>query len=236
MGKFKSTDKLGTIVAELPSAAKIFKTFHIDYCCGGQRQLVAAANEKGIDEAEVLQALNKAFDERAAHSDEDVDWRNVPYTDLIDHIVDTHHAYLNSTLPELGELTNTILRVHGANHGELRRVHRLFNTLKMDLEEHLITEEETLFPLIREYANTGDKTKLEDALKVIDQIESEHEGAGDILKELRQMSSDYDIPADACPTFERTYQMLEELEGDLFSHIHLENNVLHPQLRAKLKK
>jgi regulator of cell morphogenesis and NO signaling len=27
-----------------------------------------------------------------------------------------------------------------------------------------------------------------------------------------------------------TYNLLEELEGDLFKHIHLENNILFPRL------
>lgn len=44
------------------------------------------------------------------------------------------------------------------HHGEeLLKVHRLFGLLKIELEEHLIKEEENLFPLIKEYEVTKDE-------------------------------------------------------------------------------
>jgi len=49
----------------------------------------------------------------------------------------------------LSELTTKILRVHGSNHESLFRVHKLFHSLKAELEQHLIKEEEILFPVIR---------------------------------------------------------------------------------------
>jgi len=58
---------------------------------------------------------------------------------------------LRKTLPRLSELTTKILRVHGSNHESLFRVHKLFHSLKAELEQHLIKEEEILFPVIREY-------------------------------------------------------------------------------------
>jgi regulator of cell morphogenesis and NO signaling len=52
------------------------------------------------------------------------------------------------------------LRAHRENHGELlKKVNRLFNTLKIELEEHLIKEEEKIFPLIKEYSQSGWKNK-----------------------------------------------------------------------------
>ena len=54
----------------------------------------------------------------------------------------------------------------------------------------------------------------------------EHEAAGEVLASLRKITSDYTLPADACGTFARTYQLLEDIEGDLHQHIHLENNIL----------
>ena len=55
---------------------------------------------------------------------------------------------------------------------------------------------------------------------------------GDILKELRQVTDDYKIPSDVCETFISTYNKLQELESDLFQHIHLENNILFPKLKG----
>jgi regulator of cell morphogenesis and NO signaling len=162
--------------------------------------------------------------------DSKTDWNLAPFGQLIDHIINTHHAFLVKNLPRLSELTAKILRVHGAGYQELSKVYRLFHSLKMELEQHLIKEEEVVFPLIKEFEKAPSLETLNAAERVIEELEAEHEGAGDILKELRKVTSDYAIPADTCNTYVLTYNLLEELEGDLFKHIHLENNILFPRL------
>ena len=63
----------------------------------------------------------------------------------------------------------------------------------------------------------------------IDEAES-----GDLLKRLRSVTRDYTLPDDACATYQLTFQNLEELESDMFRHVHLENNILFPRLMAQL--
>ena len=60
----------------------------------------------------------------------------------------------------------------------------------------------------------------------------EHDGAGEALKEMRTVSTDYAVPPDGCASFQALYQGLQELEADLHQHIHLENNVLFPRAIA----
>jgi len=57
----------------------------------------------------------------------------------------------------------------------------------------------------------------------------EHDTAGDILRELRAVTSDYQAPSDGCVSHQTLYQALEEFEKDLHQHIHLENNILFPK-------
>jgi regulator of cell morphogenesis and NO signaling len=57
----------------------------------------------------------------------------------------------------------------------------------------------------------------------------EHDTAGDLLRELRALSSDYEVPADGCISYQTLYQALEAFEQDLHQHIHLENNILFPR-------
>ena len=54
----------------------------------------------------------------------------------------------------------------------------------------------------------------------------EHKGAGYLLKRMRQISSNYTVPADACVSYQTLYQSFAAFEKDLHQHIHLENNVL----------
>ena len=66
---------------------------------------------------------------------------------------------------------------------------------------------------------------------------SEHDGAGELLREMRAITSNYTVPADGCISYRTLFQALEDLEKDLHQHIHLENNVLFPraiQLEAEL--
>src|SRR5690606_31925889 len=146
--------------------------------------------------------------------------------ELVDYIVNTHHVFVKEILPEIGSLTTTILRVHGPNHSSLFKVHKLFHNLKTELEQHLIKEEEILFPAIKAYEASPSKELLENINTTMKETEDEHEAAGGILKELRKITEDYRLPEDGCDTYRRTFERMEALEADLFQHIHLENNIL----------
>lgn len=137
---------------------------------------------------------------------------------------------MQKELPVLSEFVAKILRVHGAGHPELARVHQLFCELKMELEPHLIKEEEILFPLIKELEQNRSDAAREQVKRIIGELEREHSGAGGVLKELRSVTNDYMLPAEACRTYALSFHKLEELESDLFQHIHLENNILFPRV------
>ena len=230
------TQAVGKIVAEFPQAAEIFKKYKIDFCCGGDKQLAVAAKELNLDEKSVLEELNQVYTLMAKQDNwsEEVDWRQQSLSQLVNHIINKHHLYLQQEMPLISELITKILRVHGANHSELRKIHNLFHVLKLELDQHLIKEEEILFPLIKEYEKNPSSQLLANVQKQIDTIENEHEQAGDIIKELRQITNDYTLPADACTSYRLAYQKLEEMESDLFQHIHLENNILHPRIQSRI--
>jgi regulator of cell morphogenesis and NO signaling len=227
MKPFKSTDRLGDIVIAVPKTAEIFHHYRIDYCCGGDRTLQDALTELQLPEASVLDELNtlaKIIHERGN------DWQNMTPLELVNYIVFTHHAFLWTNLPKLSELTTTLLRVHGINHPELKTVHRLIGELKTELEAHLLKEETVQYPAIEAYFEHPSTETLEPALSVIRDLETEHVAAGSLLKLLRDVTQDFTVPADGCGTYRMTYALFEKLELDVFQHIHLENNVLFPQL------
>lgn len=225
MGTFNINQSVGEIVAALPGAADVFEKYRIDFCCGGKKTLSVAIYELNLDEGDVLGSLDDAY-KKAEIASSRVDFREMNPGDLIDYIENTHHVFVKRVLPELSELTTAILRAHGLNHPDLFKVHKLFHNLKTELDQHLIKEEELLFPLIRQYENGNNPDILAKINDVRNELESEHEAAGDVLKELRALTNDYTAPDDGCPTYERAFERFQELEADLFRHIHLENNVL----------
>jgi regulator of cell morphogenesis and NO signaling len=225
MNQFKINSRIGDIVAQMPKASDVFKHYQIDFCCGGHRLLGDVLKELNLDEKEVLQALEQAYEVTQKLKDV-VDYRSMSRTDLIDYIVNTHHAFARSVLPVISEYATKIMRVHGSGHGELFTVHKLFHALKADLEQHFIKEEEILFPLIKQYDANPSEALFDHIHHVMVETESEHEEAGDVLKELRLVTDQYRLPEDGCRTYQITFEKLQELESDLFQHIHLENNIL----------
>jgi regulator of cell morphogenesis and NO signaling len=229
--RFYGEERVGDIVADFPGASNLFKEVAIDFCCGGDRTLSDAIRQKNLDKEEILRRLNESYDQmRDRDARMQNNWREAPVPELIDHIVHVHHAYLRKELPLLSEFTTKILRVHGGSHPELTKLHTRFHQLKMELEQHLIAEEEQLFPLLKQLAQNPSAEQSESVKHHIRDLEDDHSAAGDCLKEMRAITNEYTLPPNACRTFTLTYQKLQDLESDLFQHIHLENNVLFPRV------
>ncbi|OGX61524.1 MAG: iron-sulfur cluster repair di-iron protein [Paenibacillus sp. RIFOXYA1_FULL_44_5] len=227
---FLGTDKIGEIVSKFPGASYLFKDNHIDFCCGGDRTLTAALMELKLEEDEFLAKLNVTYAASKIIQTLKVNWLEAASTDLIEYVVSTHHGYLQKELPVLSELINKIVRVHGPNHGEmLLKLNQLFQLMKKELEQHLIAEEQLAFPLIKEYDLIPSAILLNKINETLAELETEHSTVGDLLKEMRAVTNDYELPEDACRTYTLTFHKLEEMEADLFQHIHLENNILFPR-------
>lgn len=232
MKRFDGTERLGEIVAAYPGASNLFKANRIDFCCGGDRLLDAVLEEKGMDKASFVGELNAWAEQAEARSAADIDWREAPLGELVDHIVRKHHAYLEQELPALSGFVTKILRVHGFSHPELAELHKLFHQAKVELEQHMIDEEANVFPLIKQAEQESDPVARKQALDRIGELEREHEAVGGLLKRMREITGEYALPEGACTTYALTFRKLEELESDTFEHVHLENNILFPRLGA----
>ncbi|MGG2093430.1 iron-sulfur cluster repair di-iron protein [Bacillus sp. S13(2024)] len=226
---FTETSVIGEIVTKFPKASDFFKSYRIDFCCGGNRPLIDAINERNLSAEEVLTKLNTLYHETKRLNESEIDWKTASYSELIDYVVNKHHHYLNEELPLLSPYVTKVLRVHGAGQPHLAQIHKLFHELKTELEQHLIKEETEDFPLILAFEQNPSDENYTKLRKVVDELENEHIQAGNIIKELREITNDFTPPAGACGTYRLVYQRLEALESDLFQHIHLENNILFPR-------
>ncbi len=221
------------LAVEVPGATRVFERLGIDYCCGGGKSIRDACFGAGVSLEEVMAAL-EAGRERYAGKDDD-NWQSRSLVELTDHIVRKHHHYTKSELERLDRLSAKVASVHGPNHPELTDLRNLFEGLQADLVPHMLKEEQVLFPYIE---------RLEEAIRngrpapvpffgtvrnPIQMMIREHDTAGDVLRQLREVSNGYQVPADGCASYRSLYQALEELERDLHQHIHLENNILFPR-------
>lgn len=161
------------------------------------------------------------------------DWTDASLGDLIDHIVDTHHAYLRRELPKLENRLMTVTEAHDEEGSWLNPTLEVFQALKLDLETHIMTEEERVFPSIRalEQNSTSSEASSLDRPGV-EQMIKEHDDSGAALERLRDLTGDYTPPEEACPKFRAAMDGLEELEEDMHRHIHKENHILFPRARS----
>lgn len=221
---------LGEVVTVYPAVVKKFNDMELDYCCGGSKSLEVALKEKGVDVDKFVEDLNKEFKEFKFENSQYVDWREKSSEELINHIVEIHHAETFRLLKEIDPLMVKVFRVHFSHDPELlMKVHSLFGKLKCELEEHLLKEENILFPLMIKYDKANDEKEKKEIEEDIRIIVNEHEAAGDILKELAEVTDDYKVPEWGCISFKLLYNYLHDLEKDLFIHIHKENNILFPR-------
>lgn len=144
----------------------------------------------------------------------------------------THHRYLREELPALEELAVKVEDVHGENHPELADLRALVAALRADLEPHMDKEEMVLFPAIGRLVEGQREFPFGSVGNPIRMMEAEHEQAGDVLVALRRISGQYTVPADGCASYRSLYARLKHLEADTHLHIHKENNVLFPLVRA----
>jgi regulator of cell morphogenesis and NO signaling len=228
-----TTDRtVGQIAAESPAAVRVFEKYGIDFCCGGKVPVAEACSRKGLDLAFLLAEIDQAIQGPA---EDPTDWLTAPLPALIDHILDTHHAYMKAQLPRVAALLAKVLQAHSDHHGEmLRAVAAVYGPMKAELDGHLAKEEMVLFPLVRALdggAKTGSFPcgSVQNPIRVMCM---EHDSAGGALLELRRLTSDYTAPEDACNTFKALYFELADMERDLHRHIHLENNILFPRAIA----
>jgi regulator of cell morphogenesis and NO signaling len=171
------------------------------------------------DEIKILGQLRYKNDSK--ENDEYIDWLRETPDRIINHIVYTHHVYLKKELPKIGPLLFSILRTHGKKHRELIEIYLLFNDLKIELENHIVKEEELIFPAMRLYESSRTNENRKNLLELINEIEGEHKAAGNIMKKIRKITNHFTLPMDACRTFELSYKKLEEIEKDIFLHIHI---------------
>ncbi|MBP9214694.1 MAG: iron-sulfur cluster repair di-iron protein [Chitinophagaceae bacterium] len=223
--------KIAEVVSENIKAADIFKKHGIDFCCGGGISIAKACEKKNLNIDDIMSEL-KNLDNKILPSQNFNKWE---LDFLTDYIVNTHHAYVLEAIELLDAYSVKVAKVHGENHPPVLEIERLYNMVKMELLQHMQKEERILFPYIKQMVNSKNEncplinSHFGTVQNPINMMQAEHENAGDVLKEIANLSMNYTPPEWACNTFKALYAKLDEFEQDLHLHVHLENNILFPK-------
>jgi regulator of cell morphogenesis and NO signaling len=228
-------NSIGEIAAAQPGTIKVFQRYGIDFCCGGGRPLAEVCAERALDVDVLTRELGEAAAQPIANGRS---WTGATLKELSRHIEVRYHETLRAELPRLRALMEKVVSVHGHKHAELSEMASRFRSLQEELGPHMMKEERVLFPYVARLEgleSQGAKFEgspfgtVENPIAV---MVSEHEAAGGILAELRQLSGGYELPEGACNSYRGLYHGLVELERELHEHIHLENNVYFPRAAA----
>ena len=222
------TTALAEIVRQDFRAGAILDGYHLDFCCGGALSLANACEQRGIDVHRVIaeiEALNPGAHETPADN---------PVA-LISHIISRHHNYVRQSLPRIHEHLAKAVAAHGGRHPELALIQSEFTKIAHELQQHLLKEEQVLFPYVIALAEAIDGPAplppdmfgtIQNPIRV---MEIEHQEASDRMRAIRELTHGYKAPADACNTYRLAFEELGAFGQDLRVHIDLENNVLFPK-------
>jgi regulator of cell morphogenesis and NO signaling len=233
-----ASQTLAQIVTNDHRTATVFEKYHLDFCCKGKRSLQQACTEQNISVDELLNELEGASSTNQANFPFD----KLSLSQLAEYIVSNHHAYVKKESPQLLAYAEKVNSKHGQRHPELFKIFEAVAAIKKEMETHMHKEEAILFPRIQELENFSKHEHGDIKLSVsylqapITMMEQEHDHAGALLAEIRQLSENYTPPQDACTTYKLLFASLEAFEMDLHQHVHLENNILFPKAIALAKE
>lgn len=210
---------LGEIARDLPGASALFFKHGMNFCCKGHQALASSIQEKKLDTEEILAQLNQLIPAESADYSE----KFIPNDELINHILARYHEVHREQLPELIRLAKRVESVH-ANHPDCPTgLASFLSDVEHEMEAHMQKEEQILFPMIQR--GMGSLAKSPVAV-----MRMEHDDHGESLARLEELAHHFQLPAEACNTWQALYTGLAAFKEDLMNHIHLENNILFERI------
>lgn len=208
---------LGQLARRIAGATRLFDAHQLDFCCGGNQTLRAAAAAAGIDAAPIVAGLQTLQRQGVVDDAQDVDALDTPA--LVAHILARFHAVHREQLPELIRLARKVESVHGERADCPHGLADHLAEWAQELESHMRKEEDVLFPMI--VRGAGDRAGAPIAV-----MRMEHDDHGVSLRRVAELTNDITPPPAACTTWRALYTGLRGFRDDLMQHIHTENNIL----------
>jgi regulator of cell morphogenesis and NO signaling len=209
---------VGRIAATLPGAAGIFQDHGVDFCCGGDQTLAAAAAKRALDVDTLISELAAANPAGEATGFAD----DVPSAQLIEHIKTRYHAVHLRELTWLIRLAGKVEAAHRHSAVVPAGLVDVLARLRAEMTLHQKREEVVLFPMML----AGGGPMIAAAIAT---MRAEHEDHGASLSAIDRLTHGRTAPDDACATWRALCTGLTKFHNDLVMHVHLENNILFPR-------
>lgn len=232
--RIEPTSFVTDIVTADYRTAEVFRKYDIEYCCGGRWPLEMVCQAKGLNINDLTRELEQSI--RSVQVPNSLPFNDWHIDFLADYIVNVHHHYLRTQLPEIRELLHKFSEEHVKKYPFLQEVEKIFLQLHREMIPHLKQEEEIIFPYIRQIAHAYESSESYASLlvrtlrKPVEEVMNhEHASVVRSVHRIRELTNDYTPPPNACVSHKVTFSKLKELDNDLMQHMHLENNILFPR-------
>jgi len=237
LNRINKEEFVSEIVTKDYRTAVTFWKYGIDFCCGGRLPLEKACAARGLDTEIVRDDLENTIRHTPIYNT--LKFREWDLDFLMDYIIRVHHEYLKTILPLLNISVQEFVERHQEKYRYLPELESIFVKLVREILPHLSQEEEVTFPYIRqmEYAYNNKEAYAGLLVRTLSKpveevIRHNHELMEKYLSRIREITSHYTPPPNACITHKVNYSMLRELDNDLLQHLHLENDILLPKAIA----
>lgn len=234
--KEKQDFTLNELIKSYPNAIHILEQNGIAYYMDGSQKLSEYCKNKSYSAVNILKQINEdACGFYFGVISRVYDWE---ISFLMDYILVNHHKYLRKVLPELSSLIAHIVKVHGAFHPGIVNIQNKFEEFKAELEEHLVEEEDVIFPALEKLAKKVEDGEPYDGDSVkysLSWMREDHILTANSMKALNMLCDHYHTPRDAYPAYKVLMNEMKKFESDLHLHLHLENNVLYNKVKELAK-
>lgn len=223
-----STQTLASIVTKCSSSVPVFEKYSLDFCCNGKRTLEEACNAKGLSVSKISAELEEKMQPRNANQ---LPFEEMSAEQMISYILIHHHFYVKQSMPQIIFHVEKVANKHGDRFPYMIKVLALFREIQEEMTSHMQKEEVILFPRIKQLETLYLEGQLNESTLnsingPISVMMAEHDHAGNLLYQIRELTNNYEAPDGACTTFKVSLAELKEFEEDLHKHVHIENNHL----------
>jgi regulator of cell morphogenesis and NO signaling len=224
MNKDQINENWEEMFGMLPFTDRVFDTQEINSCCLERSPSMALSRRPSSALLSALESLRSHLMGEEAIAD----WSDHSLDELVDDILKRLHRPLCVRLLNLETLIDMVMETHGDEIGDLmHQLHEGFSSLRGMLLEHLLQEEDTLFPWIL----SGNGNSAGD---IIESMRQQHRSIAVKTKYVVSVASRLPISTTTCLGQQALYTTLKELESKISYHIHMENTVLYPRALGEL--
>jgi regulator of cell morphogenesis and NO signaling len=232
--EIKRQSTVSDIVSRDFRTAEVFRRHGIPYCCGARWPVEVACEMHGVNLETLKSELQTTM--RTIHVSNQTDFTKWETNFLIDYIINIHHHYLKKMLPGTVKALEDFVNEHASKYPYLRDLKKNFDTLSKELMNDIGSDEEVLFPYIRQLAHAHKHNEPYAALfiktlrKPVDEIMfKSHAHITGLMMKIRELTDSYNPPVNACVSHKVVLAQLKELDNDLMQHLFLEESILFPR-------